>query len=121
MGWVRSDHGPLSLSSTPGAAQSRGELPAGCLGWALGPPLALSCDQGCTLGPSQLRPQVQGFHLPLNPLLAPKPDIHAATLGFPFPKLQGQLLPAQRVGHREAQYLYLQIPTGSLMTRGIFF
>lgn len=57
MGWVRSDHGPLSLSSTPRAAQSRGELLAGCLGWAVGPPPALSCDQGCRLAPPSSGPK----------------------------------------------------------------
>lgn len=102
MGWVRSDHGPLSLSSTPRAAQSRGELLAGCLGWAVGPPPALSCDQGCRLAPPSSGPKSKVSIYPLNPLLTPKLDIRAATLGFPFPKLQGQLLPAQRVGHREA-------------------
>ena len=65
MGWVRSDHSPLSLSSTPQGNHSQRGAP----GWL---PVVGAV-------PSQLRPEVQVSHLPLRrplarPLHPPPPE-----------------------------------------------
>lgn len=116
MGWVRSDHSPPSLSSTPQGNHSQRGAP----GWL---PVVGAV-------PSQPRPKVQVSHLPLRlplarPLHPPPPETTCLFMlllcDSPFPKLGG--CSAQPRGKKVMGRpgISLQIPKGSLMTREALF